>query len=149
MTISALAPFYLWIKSFHVISLIAWMAGIFYLPRLFVYHTMVARGSEQSERFKVMEYRLMKQIMTPAMIATWTFGILLVLTPGVIDWTAGWWHVKLLSVILMSGFHGAASRWRKDFMNDANRKSERFFRIANEVPTVLMVIIVIMVIVKP
>lgn len=149
MTIAALAPFYLWIKSFHVISLIAWMAGIFYLPRLFVYHTMVARGSEQSERFKVMEYRLMKQIMTPAMIATWTFGLLLVLTPGVIDWTAGWWHVKLLSVILMSGFHGAASRWRKDFMNDANRKSQRFFRIANEVPTVLMVIIVIMVIVKP
>jgi putative membrane protein len=149
MTIAALAPFYLWIKSFHVISLIAWMAGIFYLPRLFVYHTMVARGSEQSERFKVMEYRLMKQIMTPAMIATWTFGLLLVLTPGVIDWTAGWWHVKLLSVILMSGFHGAASRWRKDFMNDANRKSQKFFRIANEVPTVLMVIIVIMVIVKP
>ncbi len=138
MTIAALAPFYLWIKSFHVISLIAWMAGIFYLPRLFVYHTMVARGSEQSERFKVMEYRL-----------TWTFGLLLVLTPGVIDWTAGWWHVKLLSVILMSGFHGAASRWRKDFMNDANRKSQKFFRIANEVPTVLMVIIVIMVIVKP
>ena len=149
MTITALAPFYLWIKSFHVISLIAWMAGIFYLPRLFVYHTMVARGSEQSERFKVMEYRLMKQIMTPAMIATWTFGLLLVLTPGVIDWTAGWWHTKLLCVILMSGFHGAASRWRKDFMNDANRKSQKFFRIANEVPTILMVIIVIMVIVKP
>jgi putative membrane protein len=149
MTIAALSDFYPWIKSFHVISLIAWMAGIFYLPRLFVYHCGVPRGSEQSERFKVMEYRLMKQIMTPAMIATWLFGILLVLTPGVIDWTAGWWHVKLTCVILMSGFHGAASRWRKDFMNDANRKSEKFFRIANEVPTVLMVVIVIMVIVKP
>jgi putative membrane protein len=149
MTIAALGPFYPWIKSFHVISLIAWMAGIFYLPRLFVYHCGVARGSEQSERFKVMEYRLMKQIMTPAMIATWLFGILLVLTPGVIDWTAPWWHVKVTCVILMSGFHGAASRWRKDFMNDANRKSEKFFRFANEVPTVLMVVIVIMVIVKP
>jgi putative membrane protein len=149
MTITALSAIYPWIKSFHVISLIAWMAGIFYLPRLFVYHCGVPRGSEQSERFKVMEYRLMKQIMTPAMIATWLFGILLVLTPGVIDWTAGWWHVKLTCVILMSGFHGAASRWRKDFMNDANRKSEKFFRIANEVPTVLMVVIVIMVIVKP
>jgi putative membrane protein len=149
MTIAALSDFYPWIKSFHVISLIAWMAGIFYLPRLFVYHCGVPRGSEQSERFKVMEYRLMKQIMTPAMIATWLFGILLVLTPGVIDWTAGWWHVKLTCVILMSGFHGAASRWRKDFMNDANRKPEKFFRIANEVPTVLMVVIVIMVIVKP
>ena len=149
MTIPALAGYYPWIKSFHVISLIAWMAGIFYLPRLFVYHCTVPRGSEQSERFKVMEYKLMKQIMTPALIATWLFGLLLVLTPGVIDWTAPWWHVKLTCVILMSGFHGACSRWRKDFMNDANRKSERFFRIANEVPTILMMVIVIMVIVKP
>jgi protoporphyrinogen IX oxidase len=149
MTIAALATFYPWTKALHVISLIAWMAGIFYLPRLFVYHYDTARGSAESERFKVMEYRLMKQIMTPAMIATWSFGILLVLTPGAVDWTAGWWHVKLACVILMSGFHGAASRWRKDFLQDANRKSQKFFRIANEIPTVLMVVIVIMVIVKP
>ena len=92
MTITALAPFYPWVKAFHVISLIAWMAGIFYLPRLFVYHCALVRGSAESERFKVMERRLLKQIMTPAMIATWVFGLLLVLTPGVIDWHAGWWH---------------------------------------------------------
>jgi putative membrane protein len=96
-----------------------------------------------------MEYRLFKQIMNPAMYATWFFGILLVLTPGVLDWSAGWWHVKLFCVILMSGFHGAMSRWRKDFLADANRRSQRFYRIANEIPTVLMVVIVIMVIVRP
>jgi protoporphyrinogen IX oxidase len=149
MTIAALAPLYPWIKAFHVISMIAWMAATFYLPRLFVYHCQVPRGSAESERFKVMENRLMKAIMNPAMIATWCFGILLVLTPGVIDWSAGWWHVKLTCVLLMSGLHGAMSRWRKDFLHDRNRRSEKFYRIANEVPTVLMVIIVIMVIVKP
>ncbi len=149
MTIAALSAFYPWTKAFHVISLIAWLAGIFYVPRLFVYHCDTVRGSAESERFKVMEYRLMKQIMTPAMIATWCFGILLVLTPGAVDWTAGWWHVKLICVILMSGFHGAASRWRKDFLQDANRHPQKFFRVANEIPTVLMVVIVIMVIVKP
>ncbi len=149
MTIAALAPLYLWIKAFHVISMIAWMAATFYLPRLFVYHCQVPPGSAESERFKVMEYRLMKAIMNPAMIATWCFGILLVLTPGIIDWTAGWWHVKLTCVLLMSGLHGATSRWRKDFLHDRNTRSEKFYRIANEVPTVLMVIIVIMVIVKP
>jgi putative membrane protein len=149
MTISALTPLYPWIKAFHVISLIAWMAGIFYLPRLFVYHCGLARGSAESERFKVMERRLLKQIMTPAMIATWVFGLLLVLTPGVIDWHAGWWHVKLLAVILMSGFHGASSKWRREFLEDRNRRSHRFYRMANEVPTVLMVVIVIMVVVKP
>jgi putative membrane protein len=140
---------YPWIKSLHVISLIAWMAGIFYLPRLFVYHCGLVRGSAESERFKVMERRLLKQIMTPAMIATWVFGLLLVLTPGVIDWHAGWWHVKLTLVILMSGFHGASSKWRREFMEDRNTKSHKFYRIANEVPTLLMMVIVIMVIVKP
>jgi protoporphyrinogen IX oxidase len=138
-----------WILSFHVISLIAWMAAMFYLPRLYVYHCQVAPGSAESERFKVMERRLFKQIMTPAMIATWIFGILLVLTPGIITWTQGWWYVKLVSVLLLSGFHGAASKWRRDFLNDRNQRPERFYRIANEVPTILMVIIVIMVIVKP
>jgi putative membrane protein len=87
--------------------------------------------------------------MTPAMIATWLFGVLLVLTPGVIDWVAGWWHVKMLMVVLMSGFHGACSKWRKDFLEDRNTRSHRFYRYANEVPTLLMVIIVIMVIAKP
>jgi putative membrane protein len=140
---------YLWIKALHVISLIAWMAAMFYLPRLYVYHCQVPAGSVESERFKVMERRLLKQIMTPAMIATWVFGILLVLTPGIITWTQGWWYVKLVSVILLTGFHGAMSKWRKDFLNDRNRRPERFYRIANEVPTVLMFVIVIMVIVKP
>jgi protoporphyrinogen IX oxidase len=149
MTIPALSYLYPWTKAFHVISLIAWMAGMFYLPRLFVYHVDTVPGSTDSERFKVMEYRLMKQIINPAMIATWLFGILLVLTPGIIDWSAGWWHVKLTCVLLMSGLHGAYSRWRKDFLNDCNRRPQRFYRIANEIPTVLMVIIVIMIIVRP
>jgi putative membrane protein len=140
---------YPWILSFHIISLIAWMAAMFYLPRLYVYHCQVAGGSVESERFKVMERRLQKQIMTPAMIATWIFGILLVLTPGIITWTEGWWYVKLVSVLMLTGFHGATSKWRKDFLNDRNKRPERFYRIANEVPTILMVVIVIMVIVKP
>ena len=140
---------YPWVLSLHVISLIAWMAALFYLPRLYVYHCQVASGSVESERFKVMERRLLKQIMTPAMIATWFFGILLVLTPGIITWTQGWWYVKLVSVLILSGFHGASSKWRKDFLNDRNKRPERFYRVANEVPTILMVVIVIMVIVKP
>jgi putative membrane protein len=146
---SFLLPLYPWIKALHIVAVISWMAGLLYLPRLFVYHCDVARGSPESERFKVMERRLLKQIMTPAMIATWVLGLLLVATPGVIDWAAGWWHVKLLLVILMSGFQGGLSRWRRDFMEDRNTRSQRFYRIANEIPTVLMVVIVIMVIVKP
>jgi putative membrane protein len=149
MTINALAPYFLYIKSFHLIAVIAWMAGLFYLPRLYVYHCQVARGSEASERFKIMERRLLKQIMNPAMIATWCFGILLVLTPGAVDWLAPWWHVKLLGVILMSGFHGASSKWRRMFLEDRNTKTQRFYRIANEVPTALMIIIVIMAIAQP
>jgi putative membrane protein len=144
-----LIAIYPWIKAFHVISMIAWMAASFYLPRLYVYHCQVAPGSAESERFKVMERRLLKQIMNPAMIATWVFGIILVFTPGVVLWSQGWWYVKLVSVILLSGFHGATSKWRKDFLNDRNRRPEKFYRIANEVPTILMIIIVIMVIVKP
>src|SRR5271168_130642 len=100
MTIDALSHVYPWIKAFHIISMIAWMAATFYLPRLFVYHCALAAGTAESERFKVMERRLVKQIMNPAMIATWIFGVLLVLTPGVIDWHAEWWHVKLLMVVL-------------------------------------------------
>lgn len=149
MTISALAPFYPWIKSFHVIAMVAWMAGMFYLPRLYVYHCETTPGSVESERFKVMERRLLKQIINPAMIMTWVFGVLLVLTPGVVTWSSGWWHVKLLGVLLMSGFHGALSKWRRQFLDDRNTRPARFYRIANEVPTVLVVIIVIMVIARP
>ncbi|OYV66324.1 MAG: TIGR00701 family protein, partial [Acidiphilium sp. 37-67-22] len=135
--------------AFHVMSIIAWMAALFYLPRLYVYHCQLAPGCAESARFKVMERRLLKQIATPAMISSWSFGILLILTPGAISWSAGWWWTKFICVILMSGFHGALSKWRKNFLNDANIKPERFYRIANEVPTILMVIIVIMVFVKP
>jgi putative membrane protein len=149
MTIEALTPFYPWIKAFHIISMVAWMAGMFYLPRLFVYHCDVARGSAESARFKVMEYRLFKAIINPAMMATFLFGILLILTPGVIDWSWGWWHVKLAAVLLMGGFHGALSRWRRDFAQDRNRHTQRFYRIANEIPTLLLIVIVIMVIVRP
>jgi putative membrane protein len=149
MTIAALADVYPWLKAFHLIGVIAWMAGLFYLPRLFVYHTMVSPGTAESERMKVMERRLFHQIMVPAMTVTWVFGVLLVLTPGVIDWTQGWWHVKLLAVLLLSGFHFATIPWRRGFLQDRNHHSERFYRIANEVPTVLMIIIVVMVMVRP
>jgi protoporphyrinogen IX oxidase len=144
-----LTALYPWIKSFHIISMVAWMAGMFYLPRLFVYHCDTKPGSADSERFKVMEYRLLKQIINPAMIATFVFGILLMLTPGIITWTEGWWYVKLVCVVMLTGLHGAMSKWRREFMEDRNTRSARFYRIANEVPTLLLVIIVIMVIVRP
>ena len=144
-----LTTLYPWTKSFHVIAMVAWMAGLFYLPRLYVYHCDTKPGSPESERFKIMEWRLLKQIINPAMIATWVFGVLLALTPGVIDWSAPWWHMKLAAVLLISGFHGAASKWRREFMEDRNTKSHRFYRIANEVPTVLLMVIVIMVIARP
>lgn len=150
MTIEALAYVYPWTKALHVISVIAWMAGIFYLPRLFVYHCDLPRGSAESERFKVMERRLLKQIMAPAMLSTWFFGVLLVLTPGVVDWSGfNWWHVKLVMVLAMTGFQGAAGKWRRQFLEDRNQKSHKYYRVANEVPTVLMAVAVIMVIVKP
>jgi putative membrane protein len=145
MVLIALNP---WLKAFHVIAVIAWMAGLLYLPRLYVYHCETIPGSAESERFKVMERKLLRQIMLPAMIAVWCLGLLLAFTPG-FDWLAGWWHVKLAAVVLLSGFHGALSGWRRGFLEDRNTKSQRFYRIANEIPTVLMVIIVIMVIVRP
>ena len=144
-----LLALYPWIKALHIVSMVAWMAGMFYLPRLFVYHCEVPRGSAESERFKVMERRLLKQIINPAMIATFVFGILLAITPGVIDWSAGWWHVKLLGIVLMSAFHGMLPRWRRDFLEDRNTRPAKFYRIANEIPTVLLLLIVVMVIVRP
>ena len=149
VTLRFLAAFYPWTKAFHIIAMIAWMAGMFYLPRLYVYHCELRPGSAESERFKVMEVRLLKQIINPAMIATWTFGILLALTPGIIDWSMSWWRVKLAMVVLLSGFHGALSRWRRDFLEDRNRRPQRFYRIANEVPTLLVIVIVVMVVVRP
>jgi putative membrane protein len=149
MTLDALAPAYPWVKALHVIAVIAWMAGMFYLPRLFVYHTQTEAGSRESERFKVMETKLLRVIMTPAMLATWLFGLLLVLTPGAVDWSSGWWHLKLLGVVAMTGLHGMFARYRRDFLHDRNRRPERFFRAMNEAPTVALVVIVIMVVVKP
>ena len=146
---SLLTALYPWIKALHVIALIAWMAGMFYLPRLYVYHCDLVPGSAESERFKVMERRLLKQIINPAMLATLLFGVLLVVILGSGLWSQGWWYVKLVSVLLLFGFHGAVSKWRREFLNDRNQRPQRFYRIANEVPTVLMVVIVIMVIVKP
>ena len=146
---SFLAPYLLWIKALHVVAMVAWMSGLFYLPRLYVYHCQVAPGSAEGERFKVMERRLLKQITTPAMIVTWIAGLLLASIPGVVDMHALWFPVKLVLVLLMTGFHGACSRWRRDFLNDRNRRPEKFYRVANEVPTLLLVLIVVLVIVKP
>jgi len=139
---------YDWIKALHVISIIAWMAGLLYLPRLFVYHCEVAAGSEASETFKVMERRLLRAIMNPAMIAAWIFGItLLVLNPGWFE--MGWIHAKLAFVVGLTAVHMMMARWRRAFAEDRNQRPQRFFRIMNEVPTLLMIGIVIFVVVKP
>lgn len=138
---------YLWLKALHIISVIAWMAGMLYLPRLFVYHAVAPAGSEQSETFKVMERRLLRFIMTPAMIATWIFGILLVLQGGWL--AAGWFHAKIALVLVLTVMHGLMSHWQDDFARDRNRHTQKFFRVANEIPTLLMIAIVILAIVKP
>ncbi len=140
---------YLWVKSLHMIAVIAWMAGILYLPRLFVYHTKAAVGSDQSETFKVMERRLLKAIMTPAMIVAWVFGLWMIATIGLTGPGMGWLHAKLLLVLIMSGMHGYLARSQRLFEADQNTKSERFWRIFNEMPTLVMIIVVILVIVKP
>ncbi|EKE78498.1 protoporphyrinogen oxidase HemJ [Oceanibaculum indicum] len=140
---------YSWIKALHVISVIAWMAGMFYLPRLYIYHVAAPVGSPQSETFKVMERRLLRAIINPAMFATFIFGIWMLVLLGPSVWSEGWWHVKLTMVILMGAYHMFLSRWRRDFEADRNQRSAKFYRFANEVPTVLMIVIVIMVIVKP
>ena len=138
---------YDWIKAFHIIAVIAWMAGMLYLPRLFVYHCDADVGSMQSETFKVMERRLLRIIMTPAMILTWAIGLWLAWRG---NWfVAPWLHAKLTLVVLMSGMHGMMSRYVKDFAADQNRKSARFYRIFNEIPTVLMIAVVILAVVKP
>ncbi len=149
MTVAFFAALYPWTKAVHIIAVIAWMAGMLYLPRLYVYHCETAPGSEGSERFKVMERKLYKQIMTPALLVTFALGVILALTPGLVDWHEGWFHVKLLSVLALGGFHGALGKWRREFLHDRRTKSQRFFRIANEVPTVLMVVAVVMVVVQP
>ena len=138
---------YPWLKALHIVSLIAWMAGMLYLPRLFVYHAEAPVGSPQSETFKVMERRLMRAIMLPAMLATWIFGLWLAWEGG---WfAAGWLHAKLALVLALSALHGYLSRLRRDFEQDRNAHTMRFYRILNEAPTLALVGIVILVVVKP
>jgi putative membrane protein len=143
-----LLPALPWIKALHVISVIAWMAGMLYLPRLYVYHAEAEKGSVQSETFKVMERRLYRGITTPAMVATWLFGLLMLGIDHAIWW--GFWPwVKAVMVLLLSGMHGFYGRVLRDFANDRNTRSHKFFRAINEIPFVLAIVIVIMVIVKP
>ena len=138
---------YLWIKAAHIFAVIAWMAGMLYLPRLFVYHCEAESGSKQSETFKVMERRLLTVIINPSMVATWVLGLWLAWDSGA--FAAGWLHAKLVLVLAMSGLHGMCSRWVRDFAADRNRHSQKFYRIVNEVPAVLLLGIVILVVVKP
>ena len=138
---------YLWIKAFHIIAVIAWMAGMLYLPRLFVYHASAEPGSAQSETFKTMEHRLLRYIMTPAMIVTWLLGIVLVLQGQFLGST--WFHVKITLVLIMTILHGLFSHWAHEFSLDRNTRSAKFYRIANEIPTILLIAIVILAVVKP
>jgi protoporphyrinogen IX oxidase len=143
---------YLWVKAFHIIAVIAWMAGMLYLPRLFVYHCVAEKGSVQSETFKTMEHRLLRAIINPAMIATWLLG-------GWLAWSVAdshyplflpWWLcAKIVLVLALSAAHGFFARWVKDFAADRNRHSQRFYRVINEVPTVLLILIVLLVVLKP
>ncbi len=139
----------LWIKALHIISAIAWMAGLLYLPRLFVYHAGAEPGSETSETFKVMERRLLRAIMNPAMIAVLLTGGLILGTTGGPEWTSGWLLAKLACVAGLLALHMMMARWRRRFAEDANTRTGKFYRVVNEAPTVLMIAIVIMAVVKP
>jgi len=139
---------YLWFKAFHIVFVIAWMAGLFYLPRLFVYHAAVDPASESSAVFKVMEHKLYSVIMVPAMVLSWVFAIaILNEAPELLQ--EGWFHTKLLLVVLLTAYHFVLNVYRRRFAEDRNRNSHRFFRYLNEVPTLLMIGIVILVIVRP
>jgi protoporphyrinogen IX oxidase len=138
---------YLWIKTLHVLAIISWMAGMLYLPRLFVYHADAARGSDKSETFKIMERRLLFGIMTPAMAVAWITGLFLAIDAGF--FRSPWFHAKLLFVSLMTASHFFLAKYRRDFSVDRNLRPSGFFRVINEIPTLLMVFIVILVIVKP
>jgi putative membrane protein len=137
-----------WVKAFHVISVIAWMAGMLYLPRLFVYHADAATGSDKAETFKLMERRLYRGITTPAMVLTWIFGLWMVFA-GMVDWSSIWPWVKAVMVVLLSAIHGFYGRLLRDFQNDRNTRPSTFFRAINEIPFAIAIVIVIMVIVKP
>lgn len=138
-----------WVRALHIVSVIAWMAGMMYLPRLFVYHAQAERGSVQSETFKVMERRLYRGITTPAMIASWVFGLWLAFGFGIVDFSQGWMWVKAALVLLLSAIHGYYGRLRRAFAEDRNEKPARFFRAINEIPFVIAMVIVVAVVVKP
>ncbi len=140
---------YPWIKALHIIAVIAWMAGLLYLPRLYVYHAEVPPGSQRAVMLAVMERRLLRGIMLPAIVMTYAFGGLLLSVPGVIDWQQGWIWSKLALVLLLTLFHVKLARWRRDFASGQQRHSARFYRIVNELPTLLMIAIVLLVVLKP
>ena len=142
-----LAENYSWIKALHLIAVISWMAGMLYLPRLYVYHCETTPGSAESERFKVMERRLLRAIVNPAMIATWILGLSLAWSQDL--WSQGWLHAKLALLVAMQVMHALFSRWRRDFAADRNTRPARVYRIANEIPNLLMIAIVILAVVKP
>jgi putative membrane protein len=137
-----------WVKALHVISVIAWMAGMLYLPRLYVYHAEAQQGSIQSETFKIMERRLYRGIINPAMILAFVFGLWMIWA-GFVDWSTLWPWVKAAAVLAMTAFHGLLGRWRRAFAEDRNVRPAKFYRMVNEIPTVLMIIIVLMVVAKP
>jgi putative membrane protein len=147
--LEVLNPIYLWIKALHVLAVIAWMAGMLYLPRLFVYHCEVMPGTGESERFKTMERRLLRGIVNPAMIAVWVLGLMLGFTPASGGWGQGWLMAKVTLVLGMSAVHGLFSKWRKDFERDQNRRSQHFYRVWNEVPAGLAIFIVGLAVIKP
>ena len=140
---------YPWLKALHIIAVITWMAGLLYLPRLFVYHAEAPAGSNRAATFAIMERRLMRGIMMPALVMTYLFGIALLATPGIVDWRQGWIWAKLILVLLLTVFHGLLERWRREFAAGRNVHRARFYRIVNELPTLAMIAIVILVVVKP
>ena len=140
---------YLWVKALHLVSVMSWLAGLLYLPRLFVYHCDAESGSELSETLKVMERRLLRAIINPAMIASWVFGLTMLAAGGEALWSQPWMIIKLICVIAMSVAHGRMVKWCSDFNADRNTRPQTFYRIANEVPTALMVVIIVMVVVQP
>ena len=140
--------YYLWFKAFHVVSVISWMVGLLYLPRLYAYHTRVEKGSEMDKLFQLMESRLLRIIMNPAMISTYVSGIINSYIYGLTA-LGKWFHIKMLAVLVLTIFHGLLARWRKNFVNGNNVYSEKFFRIANELPTIMMIVAVFVVIIKP
>lgn len=144
-----LTPYYFVLKSLHIIFVVFWMAALLYLPRLFLYHTRVLPHSETSELFKIMEKRLVRIIMTPSMVLTWFFGLCLLGVGGMLSSSLGWLHAKIFLVLVMSLFHGVFVRWMKDFAQDKNRYSEKFYRAINEVPPLLLILIVFLVVLKP